>query len=62
MQTLDELMTWARTYVMSPEEKEAQRRSFAFGNVRLANPTITRALVDEVANAEGVPKGTQRKP
>jgi hypothetical protein len=29
--------------------KEAQRRSFAYGNVKLANPDITREMVDEEA-------------
>lgn len=42
----------ARSYdfSMTPEEREAQRRSFAFGNANLSNPNVTRALVDEVAN------------
>lgn len=29
---------------------EEQRRSFAFGNVNLANPAVTRELVDRVAD------------
>lgn len=31
---------------MTPEEHEAQRRSFAYGNVKLHNDDITRAMVD----------------
>lgn len=34
---------------MTPAEREAQRRSFAYGNVAIDNPLVTRALVDEVA-------------
>lgn len=34
---------------MDSEEREAQRRSFAFGNASLSNPNVTRELVDEVA-------------
>lgn len=34
---------------MSAEDRETQRRSFAYGNVALSNPDVTRALVDEVA-------------
>jgi len=34
---------------MSPEEKEAQRRSFAFGNTAFENPLITREMIDREA-------------
>lgn len=34
---------------MSPEEKEEQRRCFAYGNVAMHNPQVTRELVDQVA-------------
>lgn len=34
---------------MTEEEKEEQRRSFVYGNTKLANESVTRALVDEVA-------------
>ena len=50
MQTLDELLEWARTQVMTPEEREAQRRSFVYGNLAIENPNITRELIDEVAD------------
>lgn len=41
----------ARSYdfSMTAEEREAQRRSFAFGNANVDNPDVTRELVDEVA-------------
>ena len=31
---------------MSPEEKAAQAKSFAYGNVHMHNPDVTRAVVD----------------
>jgi hypothetical protein len=34
---------------MSPEDREAQRRSFVYGNTHIENEHITRELVDEVA-------------
>jgi len=30
---------------------EEQRRSFAFGNATISNPSVTRELIDEVAEA-----------
>jgi len=35
---------------MTPEQQEAQRRSFAFGNVSIHNPNVTRELIDQVAD------------
>ena len=34
---------------MTPEEREEQRRSFAYGNAALSNPNITREMVDDAA-------------
>lgn len=34
---------------MTPEEREAQRRSFVHGTVAMSNPEVTREMVDEVA-------------
>lgn len=34
---------------MTPEEAEAQRRSFTFGNVGMSNPAVTREMVDRAA-------------
>ncbi len=31
---------------MSPEELQAQRRSFAYGNTKIENDLITREMVD----------------
>lgn len=48
---LKELIEGARGARPTPEEKEEQRRSFASGNVGLANPLVTRELVDRVADS-----------
>ncbi len=34
---------------MPMEEREAQRRSFAFGNTHFENPLITRDMIDRAA-------------
>lgn len=49
METLIALVEQARHYEMSEEEREAQLRSFAFGNVHLANGVTTREDIGEVA-------------
>jgi hypothetical protein len=36
---------------MSLEQKERQRRSFVYGNTKLANDSITREIVDDAAKA-----------
>jgi len=37
----------ARDHVVSAEERQAQRRSFAYGNTKLGTDRITREMVDE---------------
>ncbi len=44
------LVAKARNYEMSPEEREAQRRNFAYGNVKLSNPDVTMEMVNEAAD------------
>lgn len=39
----------ARGHVMTAAEREAQRRSFAFGNANIENPSVTREVVEEAA-------------
>ena len=34
---------------MTDKDKEAQRRSFAYGNVSLEHPEVTREMVNKVA-------------
>jgi hypothetical protein len=36
---------------MTPEQKEAQRRSFVYGTIKIENNSITRDMVDEAAAA-----------
>ena len=36
---------------MSDADKEEQRRSFAWGNINIENPRVSRAMVDEAADA-----------
>ena len=37
--------------LLALEEREAQRRSFAYGNTHIGNPRVTRTMVDEAAEA-----------
>jgi hypothetical protein len=47
---LKSLVDAARKVEMSKEEREAQRRSFAFGNTHFENPLITREMIDRAAD------------
>jgi hypothetical protein len=46
---LNTLIERARTVKMSGEQREQQRRSFAFGNTKIENERITREMVDQQA-------------
>ena len=46
---LDRLLERARKYKMTPEEKERQRISFAYGNTHMENPNVTREMVEKAA-------------
>jgi hypothetical protein len=46
---LNELIQAARSIKMTPQQEEAQRRSFAFGNTNIENERITRETVDQAA-------------
>jgi hypothetical protein len=48
---LQQLLEAAKNVDVSPEQKEEQRRSFAFGNTNIENPLITRRTVDQEAEA-----------
>lgn len=48
---LQKLIDAAKNVVVSPEQKEEQRRSFAFGNTNIENARITRGTVDKEAEA-----------
>ena len=46
---LDELISAARRTTMTPQQKEEQRRSFAYGNTNIENDHVTREVIDEAA-------------
>lgn len=46
---LQELIEAAKHAPFSDDEREAQRRSFAYGNTRIENDRITREMIDEQA-------------
>ena len=48
---LQELVEASRRVPFSTVEREAQRRSFAYGNTHIENERITREMVDEQAEA-----------
>ena len=45
----EDLIKRCREIVMTSEEQEEQRRSFAYGNLKLHNPNITREDIDRAA-------------
>ncbi len=51
---LDELMEMARTIRMTPGQAERQRRSFAYGNVKIENDSIPWEMIHRAA--EGLEK------
>jgi len=46
---LERLIAKARTVQMSPQQREEQRRSFAFGNANIENERVTREMIDQAA-------------
>jgi len=44
---LQQLIDAARRRPFSEDEREAQRRSFAYGNTKIENDLITREMIDE---------------
>ena len=48
---LQELIERARRHKVTEEEREAQIRSFAYGNTHFENQTITREDIDEAARS-----------
>ncbi len=47
--SLKELLEKTKGVEVSPEQKEQQRRSFAYGNTNIENSRITRETVDQAA-------------
>ena len=50
---LQKLIDASRGRPMSDAEKEAQRRSFAYGNAHIENERVTREMVNEAAEKIG---------
>jgi Fic family protein len=48
-ESLRRLIALASKVEMTAEERERQRRSFAYGSARIENDRITQELVDEIA-------------
>ncbi len=46
---LEELLRLAKTVHFTEEDKEAQRRSFAYGNTKIENDLVTWEMVDREA-------------
>ena len=48
---LETLLAVARGQPPTPSEQEAQVRSFAYGNLKLEEPNLTRSTIDRAADA-----------
>jgi len=48
----EEMLKLATMSRMTPDEREAQRRSFAFGNAKIENDRVTREMIDKAADAK----------
>ncbi len=47
--SLDELIALARSFQMTPEQQDQQRKSFVYGNTNIENARVTRDTVDKAA-------------
>jgi hypothetical protein len=52
MSQIDELIEKAKKIPVDSVQKEAQRRSFAFGNAKIENDRVTRDMVDRAAETK----------
>jgi hypothetical protein len=53
---LKELIDRAQSVPMSEDDKEAQRRSFAYGNAHIENQRITKQMVEDAAQRIAKPE------
>ena len=51
-----ELIELVRNHKITPEERESQVRSFAYGNMHLHNPAITHEDIEKAADALRIDK------
>ena len=49
MTKTDEMMEQAKKVRQTPAEREKQRRSFAYGNAKTENDSVTWAMIDTAA-------------
>jgi hypothetical protein len=50
---MKQLLDAARKIVMTDNDKEEQRRSFAYGSAKIENDDVTREMVDKAAERLG---------
>ena len=59
--TLEDLVKAGRAVEMTETDREAQRRSFAYGNTKIENDLITRETVDKAAQQLSTERDDRRK-
>jgi hypothetical protein len=59
---LKKLLEAAKTALPSPQQREQQRRSFAFGNTAFENELITREMIDRQADELARERDDARRP
>ncbi|MGB3455047.1 MAG: hypothetical protein WBG08_01250 [Litorimonas sp.] len=50
---MNDLIEQARLLMMSDEERERQKRSFAYGTAHIENEAVTRQMIEEEADRFG---------
>ena len=50
---MQQLLEAARKIVMTDNDREQQRRSFAYGSAKIENDDVTREMVDKAAERLG---------
>ena len=58
--TLEDLVEAGRKVQMTEQDREAQRRSFVYGNTKIENDLITRETVEEAARQVRDERGKRR--
>ena len=57
---LDELIEKAKTVEITPEQREQQRQSFAYGNLKIEDDSVTREEIAEAARQIDAEKKAQQ--
>ena len=58
--SLERLIERAKKYRMTPEERDAQVRSFAYGNTHMENESITMDDIQDAMTSLKADRGTSR--